>query len=261
MRAAPRFTAELADRVLRLTIANPRRLNAVDYDTLDALGVAVSDAGANPDVRAIVITGEGRAFCTGADLSATPGEAARGITAEMTMDCANRLIRAIVGCPVPVVARVKGAAAGVGVGIALAADLVYASEDTYFLLAFVNIGLMPDGGAAAMVAAAAGRPLANRLALLGERLPARDALVANMINAVLADDELDAHVDRIAARLAAGPRRALELTKAALNRANLGGLDSALETEKTGQAELLRAPDFVEGATAMLQKRPPRFAD
>ncbi|MEV0031792.1 enoyl-CoA hydratase-related protein [Nocardia sp. NPDC050793] len=255
------FTAVQDGKVLRITLTKPKRKNAIDYDTMVALGDTFLAAAENRSVRAIVLTGEGGDFCTGADLAASPAEAQRGITADLVMDAANRLVKAIVGAPVPVVARIKGAAAGVGVGIALAADLVYASEDSYLLLAFINIGLMPDGGAAALVAAAAGRPLAAEMALLGERLPAPAAKSAGLFTAVLPDDELDAAVEAAVAKIAAGPRRALELTKKALNQATLTALDAALAAEKSGQTELLGSADFREGATAMLTKRKPVFAD
>ncbi|WP_216901231.1 enoyl-CoA hydratase [Nocardia alni] len=248
-------------RVLRVTITNSKRKNAINYDTMVALGDAFVGAAQDGSVRVIVLTGEGDDFCTGADLSGVVSEAQRGITPEMTMDAANRLVKAIVDAPVPVIARIRGAAAGIGVALAVAADLTYATEDAYLLLAFVNIGLMPDGGAAAMIAAAAGRGLAARMALLGERLPITEAVACGVITGVLSEAELDATVEGAAAKLAAGPRRAIELTKRALNQATLTALDTALATEKTGQAELLQSPDFLEGATAMLTKRKPVFAE
>ncbi|MFQ6324687.1 enoyl-CoA hydratase-related protein [Nocardia sp. CWNU-33] len=253
------FSAVHDGKVLRVTITKPKRKNAIDYDTMVALGDTFLAAAEDASVRVIVLTGAGADFCTGADLAATASEAQRGITSDQVMDAANRLVKAIVDAPIPVIARVKGAAAGVGVGIALAADLVYASEESYLLLAFINIGLMPDGGAAALVAAAAGRPLAAEMALLGERLPAPQAKAAGLFTAVLAADELDATVEAAAAKIAAGPRRALELTKKALNAATLTRLDAALAAEKSGQTELLQSPDFFEGATAMLTKRKPVF--
>ncbi|MFC9892530.1 enoyl-CoA hydratase [Nocardia sp. NPDC127579] len=255
------FSAVHDGKILRVTITKPKRKNAVDYDTMVALGDTFLAAATDRSVRVIVLSGEGGDFCTGADLATGPEEAARGITSDMVMDAANRLVKAIVDAPVPVITRIRGAAAGVGVGMALAGDLVYASADSYLLLAFINIGLMPDGGAAAMVAAAAGRPLAAEMALLGERLPAPAAKQAGLFTAVLTDDELDAKVEAAAAKLATGPRRALELTKRALNNATLGALDTALAAEKAGQTELLQSPDFFEGATAMLTKRQPVFGD
>ncbi|MBF6133908.1 enoyl-CoA hydratase/isomerase family protein [Nocardia otitidiscaviarum] len=257
----PGFTAVPDGRVLRITITNPRRKNAIDYDTMVGLGETVRAASQNTALRVIVLTGEGGDFCTGADLAAAPAATARGVTSEMTMDAANAMIKAIVDSPLPVIARVRGAAAGIGAAFALAADLTYLAEDSYLLLAFINIGLMPDGGAAAMVAAAAGRPLAAEMALLGERLPAAKAKQHGLVTDVLPADELDARVEAAVAKLANGPRRATELTKRALNRAALAALDGALAAEKVGQSELLEAPDFAEGAAAMLQKRKPVFAD
>jgi enoyl-CoA hydratase/carnithine racemase len=169
------------------------------------------------------------------------------------------MIRSVTTLPVPVIARINGPAAGVGLSLALAADLIYAAESTYLLLPFVSIGLMPDGGATAIVAAAVGRAQAAALALLGERLPVVEAAAAGLITKVLPDDQLDAHVDTVAAKLAKGPRRALELTKAAVNAAALTELDAALEREKEGQIELQTSPDFIEGATAMLTRRQPNF--
>lgn len=256
------FSAVQDGRVLRVTLTKPKRKNAIDYDTMVALGDTFLAAAENKSVRVVVLTGEGGDFCTGADLAASADEGARGVTADMVMDAANRLVRAIVDLPVPVIARIRGAAAGVGVGIALAADLVYAETDSYLLLAFINIGLMPDGGAAALVAAAAGRPLAARLALLGERLPAPAARTEGLFTDVLpTTEELDAAVEAAADKIAHGPRRALELTKKALNRATLTALDTALAEEKAGQTELLQSPDFFEGAAAMLGKRKAVFAE
>ncbi|MBO0852683.1 MAG: enoyl-CoA hydratase/isomerase family protein [Nocardia sp.] len=247
------------DRILRVTIDNPARKNAIGYDAMVAIGDTFEKLKQDRDIRVVIVTGAGADFCTGADLASGQSDQERGITSEMTMDAANRMVRSIVDAPVPVVARVRGATAGVAVALALAADLTYASDEAYFLHAFINIGLMPDGGAAALVAAAAGRALANEMALLGERLPATEALRRGLLAGVLPADELDAKVEAVAAKLARGPRRALELTKSNLNRVTLAGLDEALEAEKAGQCELLKSKDFAEGATAMLTKRAPVF--
>ncbi|GAB0102604.1 enoyl-CoA hydratase [Nocardia sp. JMUB6875] len=255
------YTAILDGRVLRITLTNPKRKNAIDYDTMAALGDTIRAASTNPAVRVIVVTGEGGDFCTGADLSAADEYTARGITNEMILDAANGMVKAIVEAPIPVIARVKGSAAGIGVAIALAADLTYLSEDAYLLLAFINIGLMPDGGAAGLVAAAAGRPLAAEMALLGERLPARDALAHGLVAGVYSEAGLDAKVEAAVDKLAHGPRRALELTKQALGTAALSSFDAVLAAEKSGQCELLDSADFAEGAAAMLQKRKAVFAE
>ena len=156
-------------RLLHITIDRPGRMNALGVDDLVALDTAISGAEAT-GARAIVLTGAGRAFCTGADLTAVTGE-----EPEVVMDAANRVIRGIVSAPVPVIAAVNGPAVGYGVALACAADLTYAAESAYFLLSFTSIGLMPDGGATALVAAAIGRARATELALLGQRLSATDA--------------------------------------------------------------------------------------
>lgn len=212
------FRSEITDGVLRLTFDRPKRMNAIDLPTMTAFAAAVHDGGADPAVRTIVITGSGRAFCTGADLAAA---AVNPADPKVVMDAATSLIRAITSAPVPVIAAVNGPAAGVGVSIALAADLTYAASSAYFLLSFVNIGLMPDGGASALVPAAIGRARAAEMALLGERVSAEDAERFGLVSRTVADDAFDALVDSVVDRTSKAPRRALELTKRALNAATL----------------------------------------
>ncbi|MFJ4658016.1 enoyl-CoA hydratase-related protein [Nocardia sp. NPDC088792] len=254
------YTAVLDKRVLRITLTNPKRKNAIDYATMLGLGDTIRAASADPAVRVIVLTGEGGDFCTGADLSVS-GDSIDEDTADQTMVAANAMVKSIVDAPIPVIARVRGAAAGIGVALALAADLTYASEEAYLLLAFINIGIMPDGGAAAMVAAAAGRPLAAEMALLGNRLPVTEAVQHALITGVYPEAELDAKVEAAADKIAHGPRRALELTKRALNTATLAPLDAVLAAERKGQVELLQQPDFAEGVAAMLGKRKAVFGE
>lgn len=252
------MTADLGiDRdggLLRLTITRPARMNAINLATMIEIGDVMTETATDSSVRVVVLTGEGKAFCSGADLSSP------ATTPEFVMDAANRMIRSVITLPVPVIARINGPAAGVGLSLALAADLIYAAESTYLLLPFVNVGLMPEGGATAIVAAAVGRVRAMALSLLGERLPAVEAAAAGLITAALPDHQLDAHVGTAAVRLAKGPRRALERTKAAINAATLTELDAALEREKIGQIELHNSADFIEGAAAMLTHRQPNFA-
>lgn len=248
-----------AGGVLRLTIDRQARLNAIDLAAMAELGELISAAAARPSVRVIVLTGAGKAFCTGADLAAAAAAGGNEASPEVVMDTANAVIRAIIASPLPVIARVNGPAAGVGASIALAADLVYAADSAYLLLPFTSIGLMPDGGATAVVAAAMGRARAAEMALLGARLPAADAAAAGLITRCVPAAELDDQIDAVAAQLAAGPRRALQLTKAAINAATLTELDTALAREKDGQIELLTSADFLEGMTAMLTRRAPNF--
>jgi enoyl-CoA hydratase len=156
---------------------------------------------------------------------------------------------------------VQGPAAGVGVSLAISADVILASEKAYFLLAFTKIGLMPDGGASALVAAAVGRTRAMRMALLAERLPAADALAAGLVSAVYPAEDLDAAVDEVIATLKSGPAMALRKTKQAINAATLTELEAAFGRETEGQLGLLVSDDFREGAKAFQQRRPATFTD
>jgi enoyl-CoA hydratase len=167
---------ETAEGVLTITWNDPERLNGLTGDMLDAASDAIE--GAAEDVRVVVLTGAGRAFTTGARLDGT-------ISGTEPMDVANRLIRAVTSSPLPVVAAVNGPAAGFGCSVALAADITVAKKSAYFLLPFTNIGLMPDGGATAVVAASVGRARANAMALLGERLPAPEAATSGLIHAAV----------------------------------------------------------------------------
>jgi enoyl-CoA hydratase len=156
---------------------------------------------------------------------------------------------------------VHGPTAGVGVSLAIAADIILASDKAYFLLAFTKIGLMPDGGASALVAASVGRTRAMRMALLAERLSAPEALAAGLVSAVYPVDDLDAGVDAVLATLKSGPAVALRKTKHAINAATLTELDGAFARETEGQLILLRAEDFREGTQSFQQRRTPTFTD
>jgi enoyl-CoA hydratase len=205
--------------------------------------------------------GAGRGFCSGAGIGADDVSGNGGVPPDEIVLQVNRMIRAIAALPHPVVAVVQGPAAGVGVSLALACDVVLASEKAFFMLAFTNIGLMPDGGASALVAAAVGRIRAMRMALLPDRLPAAEALSWGLVSAVYPADEFDAEVDKVIARLAAGPAVAFAKTKHAINAATLTELNSALELEFQGQSTLLAAHDLKEGITAFQERRTPQFTD
>lgn len=248
----------LADGVLSVTIDRPDSLNSLTTGVLAGIADAMAAAARDPRVRAVRLGGAGRGFSSGAGISAE--DAAGGVPTEI-IDEANRAIRAIVALPHPVIAVVQGPAAGVGVSLALACDLVLASDKAFFLLAFTKIGLMPDGGASALVAAAVGRIRAMRLALLAERLSAAEALDWGLVSAVYPADEFDAAVDKVITTLLAGPAVALAKTKHAVNSATLTELDSTLDREFVGQSSLLAAPDFLEGTRAFQDRRTPKFTD
>ena len=244
--------------VVTVRFARPDSLNALDVPALEALAAALEDAAADDTVRAIVLRGAGRAFCSGADVTGMePGDTRGAVDASLRT--VHRVTAALAEAPKPAVAVVHGPAAGVGVSFALACDLVVAAESAYFLLAFANIGLMPDGGATALVAAAVGRARATRMALLAERIPATTAFEWGLISHVVPDDALTTTVDDLVARLAAGPTGSYARTKAAIRAASLEQLHDALVRERRGQAELFDTADFAEGLAAFRERRTPRF--
>jgi enoyl-CoA hydratase len=251
-------TLEVArtERVLTLTLNRPDQLNALSDELSDALAAELERAATYDDVRVVVLRGAGRAFCAGADIAADDAAERLDVRA---LDRANRIVRAVTRCDKPVVAVVQGPAAGVGCSIALASDLCVAAESASFLLAFARIGLMPDGGSTATVAASVGRARAMRMALLGEPLTGRAAYDAGLVSHLAADDALESVAAEVTGRLAAGAPLGLAATKRAVNAAAYAGLDDALERERTGQTILLRTADAAEGMRAFVQRRPPEF--
>jgi enoyl-CoA hydratase/carnithine racemase len=251
----------LSDGVLSVTIDRPDSLNSLTIPVITALADTMECAADDPEVKVVRLGGAGRGFCSGAGISADDMSAGGGVPPDEIILEVNRLIRAITALPRPVVAVVHGPAAGVGVSIALACDIVLASDQAFFMLAFTQIGLMPDGGASALVAAAIGRIGAMRMALLAERLPATEALCAGLVTAVYPTEDFEAEVEKVVSKLLGGPVVAYAKTKNAINAATLTELDSALEREFHGQSVLLRSPDLIEGATAFQQRRTPKFTD
>jgi enoyl-CoA hydratase len=249
----------LADGVLSVTIDRPDSLNSLTLPVFVGLADAMEQAANDPRVKVVRFGGAGRGFCSGAGMSADD-VAGAGPGDELIL-AANRVVRAITALPHPVVAVVQGAAAGVGVSLALACDLVLASDKAFFMLAFTKIGLMPDGGASALIAAAIGRIGAMRMALLAERLPAAEALACGLVSAVYPADDFDTEVDKVVSGLLNGPAVAFAKTKAAINAATLTELEPTLQRELEGQSVLLQSHDFREGARAFQQRRTPAFKD
>lgn len=250
---------ELVDGVLSVTIDRPESLNSLTPKVLDGLAAAFECAATDPRVRVARLGGTGRGFSSGAGIGAE--ETGDGHEPVETLLQANRASKAILDLPRPVVAVVQGPTAGVGVSLALACDLVIASEKAFFLLAFTKIGLMPDGGASALVAASIGRARAMKMALLAERLSATEAHAAGLISSVHPAEDLEAEAARVIARLLAGPAVAYAKTKQAINGATLPDFDAALARETAGQHILLNSADLREGIRAFQQKRDPTFTD
>ena len=242
--------------VTTLTLNRPDALNALTAELRRELLGAVRAAGRDADVRAVVITGAGRAFCAGADLRAGSGEREfrRVLTGEY-----NPLIEAIRALPKPVVAAVNGVAAGAGVSLALAADLVVAAEDARFVPAFGRIGLVPDSGLTRTLVRAIGRHRAFEI-LMGERqLSAAEAHAAGLVAAVVPADRLRDASRELAERLASGPTRAVGLTKRLIADAEDASLSDSLAAEAALQDVAGRTEDHAEGVAAFAEKRDPVF--
>jgi len=243
----------------KIELNRPDRLNAWNEPLSRDLLAALTEAAGDQDVRAVLITGAGRGFSSGADLRAG-GEHTTGdsIYARLT-ERYHPVMVTIRQMPKPVVSAVTGAAAGIGLSLALVCDLVVASESAFFLLAFVNIGLVPDGGSSLLVPSRVGFTRAVEMAMLGERVGASQALEWGLINRVWPDDEFAARADELVARLADGPTGSYAGTKRQLNRWLYERMDAQLEFEAQIQREMAGSADFVEGVTAFAEKRPPRF--
>jgi enoyl-CoA hydratase len=255
------LSVTLADGVLSVTMNRPESLNSLTETMLAGIGDALERAATDPQVKVVRLGGAGRGFSSGAGIGAEDRAVGSGTTLSGVLDEANRAVRAIVALPHPVIAVVAGPAAGVGVSLALACDVVLVSDKAFFMLAFTKIGLMPDGGASALVAAAVGRIRAMRMALLAERISAAEAYESGLVTAVYPADSFDAEVDKLVAALVSGPAVAFGKTKHAINAATLTELDDALEREREGQLGLLKSRDFAEGTAAFQQRRPARFTD
>lgn len=245
---------------LRIELNRPDKLNALDTPASLELLAALRSAADDDTVRCVLITGAGRAFSAGADVGAQfRTDDARAVIEKEMREISSPTILAIRRMGKPVIAAVNGPAAGIGCSIALSADLVLAAESAFFLLAFANIGLTPDGGASMTVPARVGLGRAFVLALLAERLPAAEALQWGLCDRVVPDADLPRVAEELALRLAAGPTRSYAATKQAINRTTLPGLEDALEFEATVQGELVASADFLEGTAAFTEKRTPDF--
>jgi 2-(1,2-epoxy-1,2-dihydrophenyl)acetyl-CoA isomerase len=245
-----------------LTLNRPDALNAVDPQLGADLLAAVQEAAADDAVRAVVLTGAGRAFCSGADLKAGLRTDADGRPELGTLlrERYHPIVEGLREMPKPVIAAVNGPAVGIGLSFALSCDLVLAAESAYFLLAFVNIGLVPDGGSSFLIPERVGFARAAEMALLGERVPARQALDWGLINRVVADADLQAETEDLADRLASGPTRSYAGSKRQLNAWQFARFRDQLELEASIQAEMGGSRDFLEGVTAFVEKRTPRFS-
>ncbi|GAA4491277.1 2-(1,2-epoxy-1,2-dihydrophenyl)acetyl-CoA isomerase PaaG [Rhodococcus olei] len=246
---------ETDSAVAVLTLNRPDRLNALSHDLVDALSAQLRALATEPTVRAVVVTGAGKAFSSGADLRGGPSDAEAVIRNHYVP-----LVEEIVTCPVPVVAAINGVAAGAAVSIAAACDLRIASENARFQLSFTRVGLVPDAGATWLLPRLIGHGRASEMALLAEPVDAQTALDWGLVNKVVAADSVVAHAVAVATTLASrsssvGPTK--ELLRTGWERV----LDEQLVLEAQWQGRLQHEPDFAEARTAFVEKRPPSFKD
>lgn len=256
---------EVQDGVAEITLERPDVLNALDAELIDQISQAAAQAATDDAVRAVILTGAGKGFCAGADLKwllkqtgAEPGPELQG----KFWSIAGRLhdgIASLKRMRKPVIAAVNGPAAGAGVGYALACDMVWASSEASFRLAYTGIGLAPDGGTTGLVTRLVGEKRAFELFYTAAKLPAEEAERIGLVTRVLPPERLLPEVRDMAAQLARGPALAFGLAKSLINEAMREGLETQMEREREAISRTAGSQDFAEGVKAFLEKRPPRF--
>jgi 2-(1,2-epoxy-1,2-dihydrophenyl)acetyl-CoA isomerase len=251
---------DLTDGIATITLNRPEAMNSRTADTKVALREAVVRAGADPAVRAVVLTGAGRAFCAGQDLREHGDNLSAGRGLDGTVrDHYNPIVRTIATMPKPVVAAVNGVAAGAGASLAFACDLIIAGEKASFLMAFTKVGLGPDSGASWTLPRLVGRAKAAEMLLLAEPVRAEQALEIGLVNQVVPGDQLESVARALAGRLATGPTIAYGAVKAALDHAATHDLVSALEREAELQDACAKTSDHRTATAAFLKKEQPGF--
>jgi 2-(1,2-epoxy-1,2-dihydrophenyl)acetyl-CoA isomerase len=255
---------QVKDGAATIELSRPDALNAWNGQFGNDLLAALKRAATDEQVRAVRITGAGRAFSSGADLKDISGDdltpEGRPNVYKVLTERYHPIMHAIREMEKPVVAAVNGPAVGIGCSLALCCDMVVAAESAYFLLAFVNIGLVADGGSSLFVPARVGLTRATEMAMLGERVSAAQALDWGLVNSVYPDGSFAADSAALTARLAAGPTRAYAATKRELNSQVYSNMAEQLELEAKLQQQMAGTDDFIEGVSAFLGKRPARFA-
>jgi 2-(1,2-epoxy-1,2-dihydrophenyl)acetyl-CoA isomerase len=244
--------------IMRITLDRPEKLNALDGELVHKVRLGFEEAAIVHDVRVVVLTGNGRAFCAGQDL-ADPAVAPGSDLGMMIEHFYNPLIRAMRALPKPIVARVNGVAAGAGANLAFAADLVVAARSASFIESFSRIGLLPDSGGTWMMPRLFGYARAVGLAMLGERISAEQAHAWGAIWQVVDDEDLDSACATLTQTLAQAPTRALGAIKVAFEATATSTLDAALDDERELQRRLGASRDYREGVEAFAAKRKPEF--
>ena len=244
----------------RVVLNRPDSLNAWNEQFGRELLGVVQEVSADEAVRAVMITGAGRAFSSGADLKEQrSGDDGLPDLSQRLKEIYHPILLGIREMPKPVIAAVNGPAVGIGCSLALDCDLVLAAESAYFLLAFVNIGLVPDGGSTALVPARTGFARAMEMGMLGEKIPAGQALEWGLINRVVADGSLAGDAELMLEHLAGGPTKAFANFKGLINKRVYAGFEQQLDAEAEAQREQGHTADFIEGVLAFVEKRPAKF--
>ncbi|GAA4212843.1 2-(1,2-epoxy-1,2-dihydrophenyl)acetyl-CoA isomerase PaaG [Sphingomonas endophytica] len=252
------ITFDLTDRVATLAIDRPARMNALTPRVFAELTAAI-DAALEQGARAIVLTGTGGAFCSGADLVGDGSAPMPRDLGESLDTSYNPFVRKVAALDVPFLTAINGPAVGAGLGLALLGDISVMARSAYVLLAFVNIGLVPDAGATWLVAKAAGRTKALEMALLGERVSAEEALAAGLVTRVVDDEQVLGQTQQLAAKLAAGPSVAIGMIRKQVAAALSLDLDQSLAVERENQTRAGHTRDFAEAVRAFGEKRKPVF--
>jgi 2-(1,2-epoxy-1,2-dihydrophenyl)acetyl-CoA isomerase len=243
-----------------ITLNRPQRLNAFTEPMHQALRAALAEAEADASCRALLLTGAGRGFCAGQDLSDRLSKAGETPVLGGALEAYyNPLVRKLRALPFPVIAAVNGVAAGAGCNIALACDIVIAARSARFIQSFAKIGLVPDSGGTWILPRLIGPARARALALTAEPLPAETAEAWGMIWKAVDDGALMAEAEKLCAEFANAPTVGLALTKRALDQSWDNDLDAQLDLERELQREASLTPDYTEGVRAFMEKRPPRF--
>lgn len=247
-----------SDGVATITLNRPEVLNALNPSLNESLLAAVNVASTDNSIRAVVVTGAGRAFCAGADLAGSARKAGAKL-GDSLREHYHPIITGIRAMPKPVIAAVNGPAAGAGMSIALSADIVLAGQSASFLQAFAKIGLIPDAGSTWLLDRYAGAMRGRAMAMLAEKISASDAKDYGLVWKVYADDELLSQAAALAAHMSQMPTRAFALIKQAMDSASSNDLAAQLEVEADLQTEAGMTEDFREGVSAFLEKRHPAF--
>ncbi len=252
---------EESDHIATITLNQPATLNALSYDMLVRLREAVDKVARDPDVRAVVLTGAGRGFCSGANLLGGTGEslASGGMGVRAAVMAMNELLADIAEMEKPWLAAVNGPAVGGGCSLALACDLVLAAESAYLCLGYVNVGMVLDMGSTFLVSRLVGLRKAKELAFFGDRVYGPEAAEIGLVNRAVPDDELMDTAREWAARLAAGPTLSIGAIKLGMQRALHGTFRDALHWEAMMLSLIAQTKDAAEGLTAFFQKRKPEF--